>query len=175
MLAYHGTLKSGLTQLTPFANTHSELQNACVYLTKSKVLALLHIWDKPYRWIKFEYAQDGRIVYLESYPGALEKFYGGVAGSIYSCEGKFKRLARNVLITRKAVDVIDEDYVPDALERILEYERQGLLEIRRYESLTEEERAREKRMILSTIKNRQVDTALMAFVREKFPALRVAC
>ena len=133
MRAHHGTTKTGLAALTPFANAHNELSEACVYLAQNKALALLHIWDKPYRWVKFDYAKDGRIVWLEPYPNALEAFYGGVAGSIYTCEGKFRRLARNVLISNKAVAVVEEEYVPDALVRIVEYERQGLLEIRRCE------------------------------------------
>jgi len=137
LTAYHGTTKTGLARLTPFANAHNELNEACVYLAEDKAIALLHIWDKPYRWVKFDYARDGRIVYLEPYPGALEKFYGGVAGSIYTCEGKFKRLARNVLVSHKAVAVVEAEYVPDALECILEYERQGLIEIRRGETMPE--------------------------------------
>ena len=137
MRAYHGTTKSGLEELMPFANPHNELSNSCVYLANEKALALLHIWGKPYRWVKFEYTEDGRIVYLEPYPGVLEDFYGGVSGSIYTCEDKFKRLAKNVFISHMPVPVLEEDHVPDALERILEYERQGLLEIRRCDAMPE--------------------------------------
>jgi len=135
LTAYHGTTKTGLAQLTPFANPHNERSEPCVYLAQDKALALLHIWDKPYRWVKFGYAKDGRIVYLESFPGALETFYGGVAGSIYTCEGKFGRLAKNILISHTTVPILKEDYMPDALERILEYERQGLIEIHCCEDL----------------------------------------
>ena len=131
MTAYHGTTKTGLSELIPFAAPHSKLKHSHVYLSRSKVLAALHIWDKPYRWVKYNYAEDGRIVYLEPYPNALEKFYGGVAGSLYTCEGKFKHYGnRDVLVWHKPVAVIEEELVPDALERLLEYERQGLLEIR---------------------------------------------
>ena len=128
MTAYHGTTKTGLTQLMPFANAHNERSEPCVYLAAHKALALLHIWDKPYRRMKIEYIY-GQIFYFEPYPGALEEFYGGVAGSIYTCKGIFKYLAQNVFVSRKAVAVIEEEYVPDALTRIQEYERQGLLRI----------------------------------------------
>jgi len=136
MHAYHGTTKTGLKELIPFVSSLSKLKNPRVYLSPSKVLATLHIWGKPYRWIKFEYAKD-HIIWLEPYPGALAVFYGGVAGSIYACEGKFKRFAGDVIVSRKAVAVAEEERVPDALERILEYEKQGLLEIRRCEALPE--------------------------------------
>ena len=137
LLAYHGTTKTGLTELKPFASQQSKLKHPRVYLSPSKVLAALHIWDKPYRWVKYEYTQDGRIAYLEPYPDALEKFYGGVAGSIYTCEGKFKRFAGDVFVSGKAVTVSEEELVPDTLACILEYENQGLLEIRRCEAMPE--------------------------------------
>jgi len=136
LIAYHGTTKTGLTELIPFAAPHSELKHPRVYLSRSKALALLHIWDKPYRWVKYNYAKDGHIVYLEPYPNALEKLYGGIAGSIYTCEGKYKHYGnRDVLISHKPVAIIEEEPVPNALKRILEYERQGLLEIRRCEAM----------------------------------------
>jgi len=173
--AYHGTAKTGLTQLIPFANPHSNLEYACVYLSRLKELAALYIWDKPYKWLNFHFADDGHVVYTESFPNALEEFYGGLAGSIYTCEGKFEydKNARiqAAVISRVPVNVIEEDFVPDALERILEYERQGLLEIRRYESLGEETLAGEKRMILSAMKRESAHTALMEFIQEKFPVL----
>jgi hypothetical protein len=140
-----------------------------------KELAALYVWNKPYKWLNFNFAQDGHVVYTESFPGALEEFYAGLAGSIYTCEGEFEydKNARIqvAVILREPVKVIEEDFVPDALERILEYERQGLLELRRYEALTADELAREKRMIEAAIKREGAHAALMAFIREKFPAI----
>jgi len=173
--AYHGTTKSGLKELIPFANARSNLEYACVYLSRLKELAALYIWNKPYMWLNFNFAEDGHVFYTESFPNALEEFYGGVSGSIYTCEGEFEydKNARIqvAVISRESVNIVEEDPVPEALERILEYERQGLLEIRRYESLTEEELAREKRMILSAIKRASAHTALVGFIKEKFPAI----
>ena len=175
MTAYHGTTKTGLAQLTPFANPRSNLEYACVYLSRLKELAALYIWNRPYMWLNFSFAEDGHVVYTESFSGALEAFYGGVSGSIYTCDGAFEHdknaRIQVAVISRAPVNAIEEDFVPDALERILEYERQGLLEIRRFEALTEKELACEKRMIQSTIHNRTADAALMAFIRGKFPAI----
>ncbi|MDR2687265.1 MAG: hypothetical protein LBB75_05890, partial [Oscillospiraceae bacterium] len=167
MTAYHGTAKTGLNELVPFAGPHSNLDYACVYLSRMKELAALYIWNKPYKWLNFHFAEDGRVVYTESFPGALEEFYAGLAGSIYTCEGAFEydKNARiqAAVISRAPVAVTEEDPVPDALGRILGYERQGLLEIRRYENLTEEELSRERRMIGSAIKRERANAALMAF------------
>lgn len=175
MLAYHGTAKTGLTQLMPFASPHSNLEYACVYLSRLKELAALYIWDKPYKWLNFNFAEDGHVVYTESFPRALEEFYCGLAGSIYTCEGEFEydKNARIqvAVISRKPVNIIEEDFVPDALERILAYEKLGLLEIRRFEALTEAQLASEKRMIASAIKRECAHVALIEFIREKFPAI----
>jgi len=175
LLAYHGTAKTGLTQLIPFVDPHSNLDCACVYLSRVKALAALYIWDRPYKWLNFRIAGDGRVIYVESFPGALEEFYGGLAGSIYTCGGAFEydknAGIQAAVVSRAPVPVAGEDPVPDALERILEYEWEGLLEIRRYETLTPAQLAQEKKMILSAIQNRAADKALMAFIEEKFPEL----
>jgi len=178
MLAYHGTAHTGLEELRPFANHYSNLEYPCVYLTTCKPLAAIYIWDKPYKWMNFRFAQDGHVIYTESFPGALEEFYGGLPGSIYTCEGEFEfdknAKIKVAVISRAPVAVMEEDPVPDALERILDYERQGLLEIRRYEALTQEELGMERRMIESAIKRARADSALGAFIQQKFPALWAA-
>ena len=171
MLAYHGTAYAGLKELSPFASPHSNLDYPCVYLTTCKPLAAIYIWTKPYKWMNFGFAQDGHVVYTESFPRAMEEFYGGVAGSIYTCEGAFEfdenAKIKVAVVSRVPVTVLEEDPVPDALERILDYERQGLLELRRYETLSEEQLAAERRMILAAAKRSPAPT--QAFIKEKFP------
>ena len=175
MQAYHGTTKTGLTELIPFAKPGNNLEYACVYLTQSKTLAALYIWDKPYMWLNFNHTKDGHLYYTESFPGALEEFYSARSGSIYTCEGSFVQdkntRIQTAVISRESVPVMAEDFVPDALERILEYERQGLLEIRRYEALTEEELATEEKMIAGAIRRTKAGTPMGQFIQEKFPAL----
>ena len=175
MQAYHGTVKTGLRELRPFAKPSNNLEYACVYLSRSKALAALYIWNKPYKWLNFNFAEDGHIVYRESFPGALEEFYGGVAGSIYTCEGSFVQdkntRIQTAVISRESVPVMEEDFIPDALARILEYERQGLLEIRRYEALTEKELAMEEKMIAGAIRRTKAGTPMGQFIQEKFPDL----
>ena len=83
-------------------------------------------------------------------------FYGGVKGVIYTAEGDFETDAnttiRHAVISRKPVSIRGADEVEDAYERILRYEREGRLLIRRFERLTEAERARNRRMVANEIR-----------------------
>ena len=46
MVAYHGTVAEGLTELRPFASPHSNLDYPCVYLSTYKALAAIYIWNR---------------------------------------------------------------------------------------------------------------------------------
>jgi len=174
LLAYHGSAITGLRELQPFARPDANLPYPCVYLATHQALAALYIWDKPYKWLNFSFAQDGGLVYTESFPGALNEFYGGLAGSIYTCEGEFEydenARIRMAMISRVPVHVAQEERVPNALARILQHEREGLLEVRRYETLTAAQLAAEERMIFAAAK-RERSPAMQAFMQEKFPAI----
>lgn len=176
MIAYHGSVVQGLSVLQPFANPYSNLDYPCVYLTTYKPLAAIYIWNKPYKWMNYGFADDGLPVYTESFPNALKEFYEGVSGSIYSCEGDFEYDAdakiRIAVVSKKDAIIKETDVVQNCYLRILEYEKQGLLHINRYETLTEEKRQSEHKMILSAIKRQSLlrgKHPMAPFVKEKFP------
>ena len=139
MIAYHGSIVQGLTILKPFANPVSHLDYAAVYLTTYKPLAAIYIWNKAYKWMNYGFADDGLPIYTESFPNALKEFYGGVSGSIYTCDGDFEYDANTkikiAVVSKNDVTVKEYDIVQDCYTRILEYEEQGLLYINRYETL----------------------------------------
>ena len=178
MRAYHGTVHSGLRILKPFCNPHSNLAYPCVYLSTNKALASIYIWNRPYKWTTFEISQDGIPVYDESFENGLYEFYHGVKGVIYSCEGEFHVDERTAIscavVSRRPVPVSSEDIVEDAYERILQYEAVGLLRINHYDTLSHEQRRRDKSMVLGAIHRLGLlmgEHPLSDFVREKFPAL----
>ena len=178
MIAYHGSIVQGLTTLKPFANPVSNLDYAAVYLTTYKPLAAIYIWNKAYKWMNYGFAEDGVPVYTESFPSALKEFYGGVAGSIYTCDGDFvynpNVRIKIAVVSKNDVVVKDTDVVQNCYARILEYEEQGLLHINRYETLSEQKREAEHRMILSTIKQYKLlqgSHPMAPFVKEKFPEI----
>ena len=90
MIAYHGSIVQGLSVLKPFANPVSNLDYAAVYLTLYKPLAAIYIWNKPYKWMNYGFADDGLPIYTESFPNALKEFYKDVSGAIYTCDGDFE-------------------------------------------------------------------------------------
>ena len=178
MIAYHGTVVEGLTELKPFANPHSNLKYPCVYLSTNKALASIYIWKHAYKWMTFEIAQDGMPVYTESFAGALHEFYGGVRGCIYTCEGNFEidenTTIKHAVVCKTAVAVQAADVVENAYERILHYEKEGLLVINHFENLTDEHKRKNRNMVLGAIKRLELlkgEYPLSAFVAAKFPQL----
>jgi hypothetical protein len=176
--AYHGSRVQNLVELIPFANPDSNLDFACVYLTKILPLAPFYIWDKPYKWMNYGFNADGRVEYTESFPNALEEFYGGLSGSIYECLGQFEdnpnTKVPTAVISREKIIVRNEIIVDDALEYILRQEYDGNIIIHKYENLSEEHLKCERRMILSVIKNQNLITTespYKDFIIEKFPAI----
>lgn len=176
MLAYHGTVAGNLHILRPFASPHSNLDYPCVYLSTSKALASIYIWNKPYKWMTFEIGEDGVPVYKESFENGLEEFYKGVPGYIYTCSGEFvfdpNTGIRHALVSGEPVPVSSVDVVRDAYEHILRYEAEGLLRIDRYTDLTDEQRRKDQNMVLNAIRRLDLlkgNHPLSAFVAQKFP------
>ena len=176
MSAYHGSIVQGLSVLKLFANPVSNLDYAAVYLTSYKPLAAIYIWNKPYKWMNYGFADDGLPIYTESFPNALKEFYKDVSGAIYTCDDNFeydpKTKIKIAVVSRNEVAIKETDIIPDCYSRILEYEEQGLLHINRYEALTEQKKESEHRMILSAIKHHKLlrgSHPMAPFVKEKFP------
>ena len=70
--------------------------------------------------------------------------------------------------------MIGTDKVEDAYERILQYEKKGLLRINRFESLTKTQRQKDRNMILSAIRRLELlkgTHPLSSFVSQTFPEL----
>ncbi|MCL2363750.1 MAG: hypothetical protein FWC71_03700 [Defluviitaleaceae bacterium] len=65
---YHGSSVLGLTELKPYASLYSNLQEAVVYLTTGKQLALHYIWDDKrvgVKWPMLHIRDDGVLVFQE--------------------------------------------------------------------------------------------------------------
>ena len=178
MIAYHGTTVGNLRLLRPFANPHSNLSYPCVYLSPNQALASIYIWNRPYKWMTFEIREDGLPVYNESFKNGLKELYGGVRGYIYTCQADFSTDAKTniscAVLSTEPVPIVETDVVEDAYQRIRQYEEEGLLVIHHFESLSEEQRARDKRMVLRAIQRLELlkgEHPLSPFVKEKFPLI----
>jgi len=103
----------------------------------------------------FRIREDGMPVYDESLKNCLLEFYGGVKGYIYTCTGDFETdentTIKHAVISKEPVNIQDVDIVDDAYERILQYEREGLLIINHFENLSDEQKISDRNMILGAI------------------------
>ena len=178
MIAYHGTVMQGLTNLNPFAGPHANLKYPCVYLSTNKALAAIYVWKNAYKWMTFEMAESGIPVYNESFSGAWFEFYGDVMGCIYTCEADFEMSEgtriKHAVISRTPVAVKEVDFIENAYERILSCEKDGLMVINRYENLTNEQKDKNKNMVMGAIKGLDLlkgEHVLSGFVAEKFPGI----
>ena len=178
MIAYHGTVVSGLHTLKPYASPHSNLKYPCVYLSTNKALSSIYIWNKEYKWMTFEIREDGMPIYNESFKNCLSEFYGGVKGCIYICDADFETdentTIKHAVISKEPVEIQTVDVVDDAYERILQYEKDGMLIINHFENLSEEQKGKDRNMILGAIKRLELlkgEHPLSNFVSEKFPEI----
>lgn len=182
MIAYHGSKNSGITLLTPLHNADTNLDYPCVYLTTDKAMAAVYIWDSSrtglgdFKWMTYGFSPDGRVVYDETFKNGLREFYGGMRGYIYTCEGDFtvdeKVGIRHTVISTEPVKISCVDVIEDVYERLLQYEREGLLLINHFENLTEKQRRSNRNMVLWAINKYGLlehEHQITAFVKEKYP------
>lgn len=119
--------------------------------------------------------RNGLVCLDEYYPNALEDTYKGVSGYIYCAEtvpgGEAQEDIPDAVVTGKPVPVTGCEFVPDALEAILEAEEDGLIIIRRYADLPEAMLG----WIARTVKQEYADSealpAYRHFLRGKFPQI----
>jgi hypothetical protein len=138
---YHGTSVAGLKELKPFAKEGSNLQEACVYLSTSRQVALFYIWNyekDPVRRLMMDIKPD-KVVFQEMFSGALARFYQGTKGYLYRCIGEYEMSeshgVQTCAISREPVPVESVEYIPDVYEEIMNYQSQGKFVYEKYESL----------------------------------------
>ena len=134
MTYYHCSPTGGLQVLEPRKPVVFD-KPARVYLTTLLPMALMYA-VRNYEYT-YGYTGEGQIYLEEYFPGALELLYRGKSASLYLCDPESTEKTRipNEAISERAVPVLSETYIPDALEALLEQERQGTLVIYRYEQL----------------------------------------
>lgn len=136
MTYYHCSPTSGLTVLEP-RNPKSFEKPAMVYMTTLLPMALMYsVQNYEYT---YGYTKEGQIYFEEYFPNALETLYRGKSASLYLCDPENTENTRipNEVVSKTAVAVINETYIPDAYEALLEQERLGTLVIHRYHELSE--------------------------------------
>jgi len=177
---YHGSSVIGLTKLKPHASPYSNLQDAVVYLTSSKQLALHYIWDDKrvgVRWPMLHIRDDGVLVFQEMFSGALEFLYKGLSGCIYRCVGDYDIDPNSGVLTcatsKTSVPVTDYELIDDVYEKIRDYEHEGTFIYEKFEERPLSAHNRIREIIINQIK--RVDLfnnpthAYYDFFQVKFP------
>ena len=151
---YHASQTPNITLLQPRVSNHNtpliyfseKRENVLVYLSNAvekycRETGFVHHgpWQK---WGPYGFDREGRLQIQEYYPNALADTYQGVSGYIYRAEAlepwDFPLEIPHAAVSVVPVPVAGCEFVPDALEAILQAEREGLISILRYEQLSPE-------------------------------------
>ena len=111
----------------------------------------------------------------EYYPDALEKTYKCVSGYIYMAEdvekADFETYIPDAAASTSPVKICKCEFIPDALEAILEAEKQGLIMVNRYETLTDKKRQWIENTIKSEYAQAENHPDYRHFLRGNFPEI----
>ena len=132
---YHCSPIHGLKKLEPQKPRHFD-KPSLVYMTTLLPMALMYgIHNFEYT---YGYTKDGRIYYEEYFPDALQILYAGKNASLYLCRPEVTDATQipNEVVSQLEVEIVDEVYIPDVMQALLEQEQQGNLIIRRYGELS---------------------------------------
>lgn len=182
---YHASQTPGITVLEPRISNHGI---PLVYFSKKRENVLVYLsnavekycretgfeysgrWQK---WGPYGFAKDGRLRLEEYYPNALEKTYKGVSGYIYCVEdiekADFDLRIPDAAVASSPVKVVGAEFVPDALEAILEAEKKGLIIIVRYNELSEKMREWNVRTIRQEFESAADHPEYRHFLKGNFP------
>lgn len=177
MKYYHGSIVPNLKTLYPMYSPHGNAGSSCIYLTSTKELAVLYLWVRKFMWLTYSFDKiTNKIVYTESFIHSLEEFYSDVKGYIYTCEVEGdvenKSKINNAITYYEPLEITDCETVENAYLKIIEYQRNNNIIIRKYSDLTDEEHRTNHNMIKNAIKNLELIKGkhpLSTFVERKFP------
>ena len=130
-------------------------------------------WQK---WASYGFTRGGLLQFEEYYENALADTYAGVSGYIYSVaeSDAMKPYAniRNAFFAEMPQKVLSCEFVPDALEALLEAERAGEIVITRYAQLSDRMREWLYRTNPEEYRNAENAPDYRYFLKKKFPYLR---
>jgi len=176
MKYYHGSIVPNLETLHPYNTNNSLSEKECIYLTCRKEMALLYIWVRKFMWLTYGFDEQGRVVYTETHKGALKEFYEDVKGYIYSVDIDDNldndTNIQNTITVYDEIEISSCEKIEDAYAEIMKYENEGLIKIHRYEDLSEEDKEKNKKMILRELSGSDLyknDRVLLSYIKMRFP------
>lgn len=138
---YHGSTVRNLEVLKPHKSTHGK---NWVYATPFRYVALTNIGRDPYKRDTYIASGtiNGRYYIKELRPGALEKAFARVKGTIYTLNDKDfshkEELCKFELVASKPQYIIAKEEINDVLAELEKYERDDVIDIIRFEDRFED-------------------------------------
>jgi hypothetical protein len=153
-------------------NTLVYLSNAVEKTCREDGFAHTGKWQK---WASYGFTKDGLLRFEEYYENALEDTYKGVSGYIYAvkeCDA-VQRLTNipGAYFSEHPLPVVSCEFVPDALNAMLEAEREGRIVITRYAELSDRMRDWIRRTTFDEYRNAESAPDYRYFLKKKFPFL----
>lgn len=142
MILYHGSKIPNIESLRPFSSNHDK---PYVYLTHSRVLATIYAHNpltRPNGFFSYWWGKDGTLYYDEYFENQLEVIYSGQKGYVYECEGQYPQMEKMpwVYLSEENVPVANYIEIPNICEQLLQYEREGLLKVQRWNEVSVKQR-----------------------------------
>ena len=150
MKYYHGSPNGNLTELKT-----QKSNDGYIWLAEDYCFALLYAGNPVRFWAVDK--ESGRLIIREVQPNSLELMYKNKPCYIYSISnvGEFEQYnfkGRKSIRLNYDVKIEEKEFIPDAYEKMLELEKQGILILRRWNDLTLEQQEDEKASIIRTFK-----------------------
>ncbi|MBO5274386.1 MAG: hypothetical protein J6I45_07215 [Clostridia bacterium] len=140
MKLYHGTQIQNIEQLKPFATRGNAISKPVICFTPNPCIALLYIWDRPYKWVTFSENENGKLIFTEHYENMLYDFYNKINGSIYECDGDNPDITpthmKGVYTSEVPIPVETETKIDNVYDEILKQESLGNIIVQRYDQLS---------------------------------------
>ena len=138
---YHGSTVRNLEVLKPHKSTHGK---NWVYATPFRYVALTNIGRDPYKRDAYIASGtiNGRYYIKELRPGALEKAFARVKGTVYTLNDKDfshkEELCNFELVASKPQYIVAKEEINDVLAELEKYDRDDVIDIIRFEDRFEE-------------------------------------
>ncbi len=176
---YHGTSIPNIKILEPRSHCHRTAQSTVakpctekvLYLTTNIPYALVYIWDHEKtgthaKWVTCG-IQDGVVFYEEQFPNQLQAFYQGVSGYLYGVEEDVSEKRSHISISStpnreemyvsySSLPVRYVSHISDVYEELLRYEKEGVLQIRRFTDQSQDVQAELTQRIVTYIQQKNL-------------------
>ena len=184
---YHASSIGNIEQLEPRVSNHDV---PLIYFSKKRENVLVYLSNavekycketgfeyhgRWHKWASYGFNQNGLLRLEEYYPNALEKTYKGVSGYIYCVENiveaNFDVQIPDAATTSNPVQIQSVEFVPDALEAILDAEKNDLITILRYDEMPPQMREWNRKTIQEEYDNAVKHPEYTHFLKGNFPEI----